>query len=113
MYSPCTADTGTGTNVDASIDSGVGERTCVSCSIGLSYGLTADPFGFIHHCACMRQTTHIPHLHPQVPSCFEDVNCLIVGDGNKTLTVQFQDLVTHLQQTILIKNNHYKLVVLM
>lgn len=113
MHSPCTAGTGIGTNVYASIGSVVGESNWVSCSIGLSYGLTADPFGLIHHCACMRQTTHIPHLHQQVASCFEDVNCLIVGDGDKALTVYFQDLVTNLQQTRVIKGRHYTLIVLM
>ncbi len=109
MHSPWTAGTGIDTNLDASIDIGVGDRTWVSCSVGLSYMLTADPFGLIHHCACMRQTTHIPHLHQQVSSCFEDVNCLIVGDSDKALTVHFQDLVTHLQQISIIKKKHYAL----
>lgn len=44
----------------------------------------------------MRQAAHIPHLHLQVVSCFQDVNGLIVGDDNKALTIDLQDLLTHL-----------------
>lgn len=104
--SPWSAGAGTDTSVDASIDTGVGDRTWVSRGVGLSYGLTADPFGLIHHCARVRQTTHIPHLHQQVASSFEYVNCLIMGDGDEALAVHFHDLVTHLQQTSLIKNSY-------
>ena len=96
MHSPCTAGTGTDTSVDTSIDN--------RHSVALSYALTADPFGLIHHCSCMRQTTDVPHLHQQVSSSFEDVDSLIMTDGDKALTVHFQDLVTHLQQSNLIKN---------
>lgn len=101
MHSPCITDGGTDTSMDTSIDSGVDDRTCVSCSTGLSYALTAVPFGLIHHYARMRQTTNVPHLHLQVVSCFEDVNCLIVRNSDKTLTIDLQDLITHLQETSL------------
>lgn len=81
----------------------VGDRTWVGCSIRLSDGLTADPFGLIHHFACMRQTAHVPHFHQQVASRFQDVNCLIMGDDDKALSVDFQDLVTNLKHTRIIK----------
>lgn len=110
MHSPWIADTDT--RVDAGIDSRVGDWTWVGCSVGLSYGLTADPFGLIHHCACMRETTHIPHSHQQVVPRFEDVNRLIVGDGDKALTVHFQDLVTHLSRQLkLSKQKHCMLII--
>ena len=104
MYKPWTAGGGTDTSVDTSIDSGVGDRTRVRRGVGLSYALATDPLGLVHHCARVGQTTNIPHLHQQVASCFEDVNGLVVADGDKALTVHFQDLVTHLQQASLIKD---------
>lgn len=96
---PRTAGTGIDISVDSSTGSGVGDRAGVSCSTGLSDAWTADPFGLIHHCACMRQATDIPHLHQQVASRFEDVNRLIMADDDKALSIHLQDLLTHLQQT--------------
>lgn len=86
--------------MEASTDPGVGGRAWVDGGIALSNGLTADPLCFIHHCACVRQASNIPHLHQQVASCFKDVDCLVVRDGDKALVVHLQDLITDLKHTI-------------
>lgn len=63
---------------------------------GLVYGPALEPLALLHQGAGVRQATHIPHLHLQVVSCFQDVNGLIVGDDNKALAIHLQDLLAHL-----------------
>lgn len=75
-----------------------GNRARCGRGIGFSDGLTADPFGLVHHFACVRQAAHVPHAHQQVSACLEDVNGLVVGDDDKALAVHLQDLVANLKQ---------------
>lgn len=67
-----------------------------SGGLGLLHGPAVDPLALIQQRAGVREAAHIPHLHLQVVSCFQDVNGLIVGDDNKALTIDLQDLLTHL-----------------
>lgn len=110
MYSPRTAATATDTRVDTSIDSGIGDRSRASCGVGLGYALTAEPLGLVHHCARVRQAADVPNLHQQAASCLEDVDCLIVANGDEALTVHLQNLVAHLQQVSSIEDKSYILV---
>lgn len=85
--SPCTARSGADTGLNAGIDSGVGARTCAGCGRALSYSLAADPLGLVNQRSGMGQSAYVPHPHQQVAPHFQDVNGLIMGDGDEALPI--------------------------
>jgi len=76
------------------------EASPLGVAIGraLSNLCTRDPFGLIHHSACMRQPSHVLYGHQHVAWILQDLHGLIVTNAPETTSIDLQNLIPYLQR---------------